>query len=70
MGKTLAEKILSAHAHGDLRAGDFAICNIENVNQIKRSNKRLIPIKPSSSPIIAIRLVLALLKLYDFNLSK
>lgn len=29
MGKTIAEKILSAHAHADLRAGDFAVCDID-----------------------------------------
>lgn len=29
MGKTIAEKILSAHAGKDLKAGDFAICNID-----------------------------------------
>ncbi len=29
MGKTIAEKILSNHAGKDLKAGDFAICNID-----------------------------------------
>lgn len=29
MGKTIAEKILSAHATRDLKAGDFAICKID-----------------------------------------
>ena len=29
MAKTIAEKILSAHARKDLRAGDFAICKID-----------------------------------------
>jgi len=29
MGKTIAEKILSAHAGKDLEAGDFAICKID-----------------------------------------
>ncbi len=29
MGKTVAEKILSAHAGRDLKAGDFAICKID-----------------------------------------
>jgi 3-isopropylmalate/(R)-2-methylmalate dehydratase large subunit len=29
MGKTMAEKILSAHAAGDLKAGDIAICDID-----------------------------------------
>src|SRR4030043_1791170 len=29
MGKTIAEKILSAHAGKSLKAGDFAICNID-----------------------------------------
>lgn len=29
MGKTIAEKILSAHAGLDLKAGDFAVCNID-----------------------------------------
>lgn len=29
MGKTIAEKILSAHAGKELKAGDFAICNID-----------------------------------------
>jgi len=29
MGKTIAEKILSQHAGQDLRAGDFAVCNID-----------------------------------------
>lgn len=29
MGKTIAEKILSAHADRDLKAGDFAICKID-----------------------------------------
>ena len=28
-GKTIAEKILSAHAAKDLRAGDFAVSNID-----------------------------------------
>jgi len=29
MGKTIAEKILSHHAGQDLKAGDFAVCNID-----------------------------------------
>jgi len=29
MGKTIAEKILSAHAGKDLHAGDFAICDVD-----------------------------------------
>jgi len=29
MGKTIAEKILSAHAGKELRAGDFAICKVD-----------------------------------------
>ena len=29
MGKTVAEKILSAHAKADLKAGDFAVCAID-----------------------------------------
>lgn len=29
MGKTVAEKILSAHSGGDLKAGDFAVCKID-----------------------------------------
>lgn len=29
MGKTIAEKILSAHSGKDLRAGDFAICKVD-----------------------------------------
>jgi 3-isopropylmalate/(R)-2-methylmalate dehydratase large subunit len=29
MGKTTAEKILSMHAHRDLRAGDFAVCKVD-----------------------------------------
>lgn len=29
MGKTIAEKILSEHAHKDLRAGDIAVCDID-----------------------------------------
>lgn len=29
MGKTVAEKILSSHAGKDLRAGDFAVCNVD-----------------------------------------
>ena len=29
--KTIAEKILSAHAHRSLKAGDFAICKIDFV---------------------------------------
>jgi len=29
MGKTIAEKILSAHAGRDLKAGDFAVCKID-----------------------------------------
>lgn len=29
MGKTIAEKILSAHAGSDIKAGDFAICKID-----------------------------------------
>ncbi len=29
MGKTIAEKILSAHAGRDLKAGDFAICKVD-----------------------------------------
>lgn len=29
MGKTIAEKILSAHAHTQLGAGDFAVCDID-----------------------------------------
>ena len=29
MGKTIAEKILSAHAGRDLRAGDFAVCKVD-----------------------------------------
>lgn len=29
MGKTIAEKILSAHARADLRAGDFAVCSVD-----------------------------------------
>jgi 3-isopropylmalate/(R)-2-methylmalate dehydratase large subunit len=28
MGKTIAEKILSAHANRDLKAGDFAVCKV------------------------------------------
>jgi 3-isopropylmalate/(R)-2-methylmalate dehydratase large subunit len=29
MGKTIAEKILSAHAGKDLKAGDFAVCKVD-----------------------------------------
>ena len=29
MGKTIAEKILSAHARRDLKAGDFAVCSVD-----------------------------------------
>ena len=29
MGKTVAEKILSAHSGSDLSAGDFAVCKID-----------------------------------------
>ena len=29
MGKTIAEKILSAHARADIKAGDFAVCSID-----------------------------------------
>lgn len=29
MGKTIAEKILSAHADKDLKAGDFALCKVD-----------------------------------------
>lgn len=29
MGKTVAEKILSAHSRQDLKAGDFAVCDID-----------------------------------------
>ena len=29
MGKTIAEKILSAHASRDLKAGDFAVCKVD-----------------------------------------
>ena len=29
MGKTIAEKILSAHAGRDLKAGDFAVCKVD-----------------------------------------
>ncbi|MCX7928044.1 MAG: 3-isopropylmalate dehydratase large subunit [Candidatus Omnitrophica bacterium] len=29
MGKTIAEKILSVHAHKDVSAGDFALCDID-----------------------------------------
>lgn len=29
MGKTIVEKILSRHAGGDLKAGDFAICKVD-----------------------------------------
>ncbi|MFA5345005.1 MAG: 3-isopropylmalate dehydratase large subunit [Candidatus Omnitrophota bacterium] len=29
MGKTIAEKILSAHSGRDLRAGDFAVCKVD-----------------------------------------
>ncbi|MFC1703442.1 3-isopropylmalate dehydratase large subunit [Candidatus Omnitrophota bacterium] len=29
MGKTIAEKILSAHAHKDLHAGDYAVCDVD-----------------------------------------
>lgn len=29
MGKTIIEKILSAHAAKDLKAGDFALCNVD-----------------------------------------
>jgi 3-isopropylmalate/(R)-2-methylmalate dehydratase large subunit len=29
MGKTIAEKILSAHANRDLKAGDFAVCKVD-----------------------------------------
>ena len=29
MGKTVAEKILSAHCNGDVRAGDIAICEVD-----------------------------------------
>ncbi len=29
MGKTIAEKILSAHAAAEVRAGDFAVCNVD-----------------------------------------
>jgi 3-isopropylmalate/(R)-2-methylmalate dehydratase large subunit len=29
MGKTIAEKILSAHSGSDLTAGDFAVCNVD-----------------------------------------
>jgi len=28
-GKTIAEKILSRHARADLKAGDFAVCNVD-----------------------------------------
>ena len=29
MGKTIAEKILSAHSGRELKAGDFAICDVD-----------------------------------------